>query len=218
MGRCSQLNVIRVIGYLFPVFGQTQISHGRSIFFGHFVEFGCWTHFYHEPNIQAQVRFFLGRVGLDLFGLVCTFPQTHIMIPNSFCIFEPQRHHNDVVIFYTVLLVGTEDYIDTVGPFFQPGSPFQQFISYGPLGFTYLDRPACAISRGLGERWSLWQPLPGGGVDGGVDGDLAMTDDFHLFPSISIYFHLFYFLLLIFRDWLFYMLPFFPATIRVTFS
>ena len=28
-------------------------------------------------------------------------------------------------------------------------------------------------------------------MDGGVDGDLAMTDDFHLFPSISIYFHLF---------------------------
>ena len=145
-------------------------------FFWHFVEFGCWTHFYHEPNIQAQVRLFLGKVGLDLFGLVCTFPQTHIMIPNSFCIFEPQRQHNDVVIFYTVLYCLWElriFFIDTVGPFFSTRQPISAVHFLWATGIHIPWPSEGAISRGLGERWSLWQPLPGGGVDGGVDGDLA---------------------------------------------
>lgn len=128
-------------------------------FFWHFVEFGCWTHFYHEPNIQAQVRLFLGKVGLDLFGLVCTFPQTHIMIPNSFCIFEPQRQHNDVVIFYTVLYCLWElriFFIDTVGPFFQHQAA--HFSSSFPMG--HWDSHTLTVRRRHFQRsWGAMESL-----------------------------------------------------------
>jgi hypothetical protein len=49
--------------------------------------------------------------------------------------------------------VGTEDFLHRhCRAFFSaPGSPFQQFISYGPLGFTYLDRPKAPFPEVLGS-------------------------------------------------------------------
>ena len=132
--------------------------NGRSIFLT-FCRVWMLNSFLSRTKYPSPSKTFLRKSWFGFVWSCITFPQTHIMIPNSFCIFEPQRQHNDVVIFYTVLYCLWElriFFIDTVGPFFQHQAA--HFSSSFPMG--HWDSHTLTVRRRHFQRsWGAMESL-----------------------------------------------------------